>query len=243
MIYPAHTPPAGNKIPHQPWTRDNIPVTDGSERQLGKDAFLLLLLTQLQNQDPTNPMENTEMVAQLAQFSQLEQIANVSKGIETMTGYIQAQNQFQTLSLIGKDILAESNQLSLTDGKQDIRAELVVTEVCRATVYVIDSKGDRVRTIEMGTLDPGEHLIEWDGRNEAGAQAEDGVYFFQVTPTSLNGEYLDKGVYPQTSGKVTGVSFDAAGQPVIHMGHAAMSIGQVIQILEGGRLHGAPQEI
>jgi len=245
MIYPAHTPPPGNKTVQQAWTKENIPVTDGAERQLGKDAFLLLLLTQLQNQDPTNPMENTDMVAQLAQFSQLEQIANVSKGIEAMTGYIQAQNQFQTLSLIGKDVLAENNQFSLTDGKPDVKAELITTETCRATVYVVNSKGERVRTIEMGTLEPGERAIEWDGRNESGAMAEDGVYFFQVTPTAMNGEYLEHGVYPQVSGKVTGVSFDAAGQPVIHMGHAAMSIGQVIQILEGGRLNavGEPQEI
>ena len=237
-IYPAIHPPSTSGIMKEPWTKDNIPVTDGSERQMGKDAFLTLLLTQLQNQDPTSPMENTEMVAQLAQFSQLEQIANVSKGIETMTGYIQAQNQFQTLTMIGKEVLAENNQLSISDGKQDVKAEIITTETCRVTLYVMNNKGERVRTIEMGTLEPGEHLVNWDGRYENGSLAADGAYLFQVTATTLSGDIMQGGVYPQVSGKITAVSFDVAGQPVIHMGHAAMSLGQVLQILESGRLTG-----
>jgi len=238
MIYPANNPPQGHQSPQAAWTKDNIPVTDGSERQMGKDAFLTLLLTQLQNQDPTNPMDNTEMVAQLAQFSQLEQLANLSKGIETMTGYVQAQNQFQTLTMIGKEVLAENNQLSLTNGQPDVKADIITTETCRITVYVLNAKGERVRTIEMGLLEPGEHPLNWDGRNESGSQAQDGTYAFQVTATALNGELLETGVYPQVSGKITAVSFDIAGQPVIHMGHANMSLGQVLQILESGRLTG-----
>jgi flagellar basal-body rod modification protein FlgD len=235
-IYPPTTLPPRSTLPHEPWTKDNIPVTDGSERQMGKDAFLTLLLVQLQNQDPTNPMENTEMVAQLAQFSQLEQLANLSKGIDTMTGFIQAQNQFQTLTMIGKDVVAANNQLSVTGGQQDVNAAIVTTETCRATVYVVNSRGERVRTIEMGTIGVGEHAFTWDGRYEDGSQAEDGVYGFQILAHRLSGEVIEDGIYPQVSGKITAVSFDAAGQPVVHMGHAFLSLGQVMRILEGGRL-------
>jgi flagellar basal-body rod modification protein FlgD len=223
-------------LPREPWTKENIPVTDGSERQMGKDAFLTLLLTQLQNQDPTNPLENTEMVAQLAQFSQLEQLANLSKGVETMTGFNQAQNQFQTLTMIGKEVVAANNQLSITGGQQDVQPALVTTETCRATVYVVNARGERVRTIEMGTIGAGEHAFTWDGRYENGTQAEDGVYAFQVLAHNLAGEVMQDGIYPQVSGKITAVSFDAAGQPVIHMGHSYMSLGQVARILEGGSL-------
>ena len=235
-IYPAAFPPSGHSQVQQPWTKETVPVTDGSERQMGKDSFLVLLLTQLQNQDPTNPMENTEMVAQLAQFSQLEQIANVAKGIDTMSGYIQAQNQFQTLNLIGKDVLAENNQLSLTDGKQDVKAEIITTETCKVKVYIVNAKGERVRTIEMGTLEPGTHAFEWDGLNESLARMEDGPYMFQVSATNLQNQVLEDGIYPQVSGKITAVSFDYAGQPVVHMGHAALGLSQVMQILESGTL-------
>ncbi len=231
-VYPANSHPSGNTTPLKAWTKDTVPVTDGSERQLGKEAFLTLLLTQLQNQDPTNPMENTEMTAQLAQFSQLEQLANMNSSIETMTGYIQAQNQFQTLTMIGKEVLAENDQLSVTDGKLDLEASVITTEACKLVVYVLDSKGNQVRMMDMGVVEPGEHKVDWKGLNNAGKQVDDGAYKFQVTATSLTGETLEDGVYPQVSGKITSVSFDSSGQPIIHMGNASLALGQVIQILE-----------
>jgi flagellar basal-body rod modification protein FlgD len=238
-IYPANPPPSGHKIPVPAWTKDNIPITDGSERQMGKDAFLTLLLTQLQNQDPTSPMENTEMVAQLAQFSQLEQISNLAKSVDTMTTYIQAQNQFQTLTMIGKNVLAESNQIGLTNGTPDAKTEIVTTETSKVTVYIVNAKGERVRTIEMGALEPGTHSFTWDGRYESGSPAADGAYIFQVTATNTQNKLLEDGVYPQVSGKITAVSFDMTGQPVIHMGNAAISLNQVLQILESGNLAGS----
>ncbi len=234
-IYAANNPPSGHITPQKAWTKDTIPVTDGSERQLGKDAFLTLLLTQLQNQDPTNPMENTEMTAQLAQFSQLEQLANMNSSIETMTGYIQAQNQFQTLTMIGKEVLAENDQLSVTDGRTDVNASVITTEAARVIVYITDLKGNQVRSLDLGTVAAGEHNIGWDGLNNSGKKVEDGAYKFQVTATSMNGEVLEDGVYPQVSGKITSVSFSSSGQPIVHMGHAALSLSQVIQILQGGQ--------
>jgi len=235
-IYPASNPPSGNKSVQAAWTKETVPVTDGSERQLGKDAFLLLLLTQLQNQDPTNPMDNTEMTAQLAQFSQLEQLANMNSSIETQTGYIQAQNQFQTLTMIGKEVLAENDQLSVTNGESDVDGSIILTEACKVVVYIVDAKGNQVRSIDMGTLNAGKHDIGWDGKNNVGRKVDDGAYKFQVTATSVTGELLDDGVYPQVSGKITSVSFDASGQPIIHMGNASLGLGQVVQILESGLL-------
>ncbi|MDL2226140.1 hypothetical protein LJB86_00570 [Deltaproteobacteria bacterium OttesenSCG-928-M10] len=236
-IYSADNPPSGNTTPLKAWTKDTVKVTDGSERQLGKDAFLTLLLTQLQNQDPTNPMENTEMTAQLAQFSQLEQLANMNSAIETMTGYIQAQNQFQTLTMIGKDVLAENDQLSVTGGQTDVDASVVMTQAAaKVVVYVVNAKGEQVRMIDMGDLEPGTHDIKWDGKNNKGETCEDGAYKFQVTATDATGQVIEDGIYPQVSGKITSVSFDSTGQPVIHMGNASLSLGQVIQILDSGQL-------
>ncbi len=235
-IYPASSPPSGNTTPQEAWTAENVPIVDGTEQDLGKDAFLTLLLTQLQNQDPTNPLDNTEMTAQLAQFSQLEQLANMNSSIELMTSFVQAQNQFQTLTMIGKEVLAENDQLSVTDGKSDFNASVITTESCNLVAYVVNASGEQVRMIDLGNVDAGEHEIKWDGKNNSGDTVADGAYRFQVTATNVKGEVLDSGVYPQVAGKITAVSFDSTGQPVVHMGNASLALSQVIQILEEGTL-------
>ncbi|MDR1395038.1 MAG: flagellar hook assembly protein FlgD [Deltaproteobacteria bacterium] len=234
QIYSADNPPAPRTSPVQAWTEETVPVTDGSERQLGKDAFLTLLLTQLQNQDPFNPMEDTEMTAQLAQYSQLEQLTNLNTNVTSMAGYIQAQNQFQTLSLIGKEVTAEANVFSVTGGVSDISGSLEVGETAKIQVYVIDESGTQVRMYDWGTVNAGTYDLNWDARNNNGDKVPDGAYIFQVTATNAAGETMTEGIIPTINGKVSSVSFDETGQPVIHISRAKMSLSQVIEILQSG---------
>ncbi|MDR1545875.1 MAG: hypothetical protein LBU12_04040 [Deltaproteobacteria bacterium] len=231
-IYSADNPPAARTTVLEAWSDDNVPVTDGSERQLGKDAFLTLLLTQLQNQDPFNPMEDTEMTAQLAQYSQLEQLTNLNNNVVSMSGYIQAQNQFQTLSLIGKDVTAQSNLLSVTGGELDVEASMDLSESSKVTVYIIDSAGNQVRMYDWGTVEAGNYPINWDGRDNNGDKVADGAYQFQITAVNLAGETMTDGAVPNISGKATSVSFDELGQPIVHLGHVQLSLGQVVEILQ-----------
>ncbi|MDR2423045.1 MAG: flagellar hook assembly protein FlgD [Deltaproteobacteria bacterium] len=242
QIYSADNPPAARTSVAQPWTEETVPVTDGSERQLGKDAFLTLLLTQLQNQDPFNPMEDTEMTAQLAQYSQLEQLTNLNTNVTSMAGYIQAQNQFQTLSLIGKEVKAEANLFSVTGGQVDIKGSLEVSETAKIQVYVIDSSGTQVRMYDWGQVAPGTYDLNWDGLNNNGEKVPDGAYAFQVTATNAAGEAMTDGIAPTISGKVSSVSFDEEGQPVVHLGQAQLSLSQVMEILESGSLSAQASE-
>ncbi|MDR2200114.1 MAG: hypothetical protein LBR53_11830 [Deltaproteobacteria bacterium] len=237
QIYSADNPPPPRTSPLEAWTAETVPVTDGSERQLGKDAFLTLLLTQLQNQDPFNPMEDTEMTAQLAQYSQLEQLANLNTNVTSMAGYIQAQNQFQTLSLIGKDVKAQSNLLSVTDGKLDFTAEMELQEPAYVQCFIVDANGNQIRMYDRGLMEAGAHDVDWDGRDSSGKIVPDGVYQFQVTGKSMSGEILTDGIYPMVNGRVSSVSFDEYGQPIIHLGHAQMALTQVMEILQGGNAH------
>jgi flagellar basal-body rod modification protein FlgD len=232
QVYTADNPPPARTTALEAWTEKTVPVTDGSERQLGKDAFLTLLLTQLQNQDPFNPMEDTEMTAQLAQYSQLEQLANLNTNVTSMAGYIQAQNQFQTLTLIGKEVQAQSNLLSVSNGSVDTTATLDVGESCKIQLYVVDASGVQVRSYDWGLTQAGTYEFVWDGKNNAGAKVPDGAYEFQVTATNLAGEAMTDGIVPAINGRVTSVSFDEAGQPIIHIGNVNVALGQVMEILQ-----------
>jgi flagellar basal-body rod modification protein FlgD len=231
-IYSADNPPPARTTVLEAWTEETVPVTDGSERQLGKDAFLTLLLTQLQNQDPFNPMEDTEMTAQLAQYSQLEQLANLNTNVTSMAGYIQAQNQFQTLTLIGKEVKAESNVLSVTGGEVDTTATLEIGETCDIQLYIVDSSGSQVRMYDWGLTEAGTYDFVWDGRDSSGTKVADGAYEFQVTATNVSGETMTEGIVPIINGKVSSVSFDEDGMPIVHVGYVQMGLGQVIEILQ-----------
>ncbi|MDR3204540.1 MAG: flagellar hook assembly protein FlgD [Deltaproteobacteria bacterium] len=231
VIYSADNPPPARTTVLEAWTEKTVPVTDGSERQMGKDAFLTLLLTQLQNQDPFNPMEDTEMTAQLAQYSQLEQLTNLNTNVTSMSGYIQAQNQFQTLSLIGKQVSAQSNLLSVTGGAVDTSAQLELSENCNLKLYVLDSSGNQVRMYDWGLTEAGTYDFVWDGKNTSGTKVPDGAYQFQITATNLAGETLTEGVTPTINGQVSSVSFDESGQPVVHIGQVQVALGQVMEIL------------
>ena len=234
QIYSADNPPPARTTALEAWTEETVPVTDGSERQLGKDAFLTLLLTQLQNQDPFNPMEDTEMTAQLAQYSQLEQLTNLNTNVTSMAGYIQAQNQFQTLTLIGKEVSAQSNQLSVTGGKVDTSATLEVGQNCKIQLYVVDASGNQIRSYDWGLTQAGTYEFVWDGKNNSGAVVADGAYQFQVTAENLSGEAMSDGIIPIINGKVSSVSFDESGSPIIHIGSVQVGLGQVMEILESG---------
>ena len=86
---------------------------EANAQEVDRDAFIKMFLAQMQNQDPLNPMDGQEFAAQLAQFSSLEQLYNVNESLEGLAALQEDQSRFEVLGLIGKDILAEGDQISL----------------------------------------------------------------------------------------------------------------------------------
>lgn len=91
-------------------------ITNAVESDLGKDAFLQLLVTQMQYQDPLNPVDNTEMIAQLAQFSSLEQMQNLNTGFNTLSGNIDQLNFLSASNMLGKDVSGITADGTLVEG-------------------------------------------------------------------------------------------------------------------------------
>ncbi len=180
-------------------------VTDSSSIELlqntvmGKDDFFKMLIAQLQNQDPLNPMDGTDFTAQLAQFSSLEQLTNVNSNLETITSYQELMSGVQAIDLIGKEITAEGNTVKASGSSVDIVYNLP-EDVSKGTISIYQSDGTFVQTIEFGQQEEGINSVSWDC-----SSVEEGVYTFEVSATNAAGDSVE--VDTLIKGQVTGVIF------------------------------------
>jgi len=170
---------------------------------LGRDEFLTLLVTQLKNQDPLNPLESQDFTAQMAQFSSLEQLFDVNASLAGIQAAITARENDSNLDYIGKEVKAAGNTLYNSDDSLD-QGSYYIEDGAEVTVTIYDGDGREVRRIEAGYQDAGEYELAWDGRDAAGTRVGNGIYTFDVAARDING--FD--VYPETysKGMVTGVS-------------------------------------
>ena len=216
-------------------TEPKTSATDRIQQDLGKDAFLRLLVTQLNYQDPLSPMQNEAFVAQLAQFSALEQMQNINRNLEDSINadilLNKAMNNSLVTTLIGKDVIANTNLISLnenTDVELGFRLNSAAKEV---TVDIYDSTGKLVRTIKMDGMNAGDHFVQWDGRDQHGKVLPPGKYTFDVKAGSGDSS---SSVTTFIRGTITGVRY-AEGVAYLLIGDLELSLGDVQQILQGRR--------
>jgi flagellar basal-body rod modification protein FlgD len=153
---------------------------------LGKDAFLKLLVTQLQNQDPLNPLDDKEFIAQLAQFSSLEQMTNISSGITSLTEKTGQQDMLSAVNYIGKEVTAEGSEM--TKGENYVTPVYFTLSGAAAQVFanVYDANNNLVRTEKFTSMQAGEFAFNWDGKDYNGNAVGSGqynVYFAAESPT------------------------------------------------------------
>jgi flagellar basal-body rod modification protein FlgD len=153
---------------------------------LNENSFLTLFLAQLQNQDPTNPMQDYELASQLAQFTTVEQLTQVTTQLNNIQQYAAGINNGDIASLVGQDVTAQTNQINVSSGTP---STLNYTLPSSATVtYTIeDSNGNTVYTGNIGSQSAGTYSIPWTGVNSSGSTVSDGAYTCTVTATGSNG--------------------------------------------------------
>jgi flagellar basal-body rod modification protein FlgD len=192
-----------------------------------EDKFMTLLLTQVRNQDPLNPMDNSQMTSQLAQISTVNGIDKLNRTFQQMSESMIAAQQFQAGSLIGRGVLSTGNSVTLAQGQAaggvtlDQPADDVV-------VRVLGPNGERLATLDLGARPAGVNPFTWDGKTEANATAPDGIYVFQVDAVQGN-----KKIPVQTLGfgRVQSVTL-GAGETVLNTaGLGSVAMGDVKQIL------------
>ncbi|MGZ8197235.1 MAG: flagellar hook assembly protein FlgD [Burkholderiales bacterium] len=179
------------------------PRTDGAEIQ---DRFLKLLVTQMKNQDPLNPLDNAQVTTQLAQISTVGGIDKLNTSITNLSSSLLAAQSAQSASLIGRNVYALGSTLALSGGKATGAFDLQGT-ADRVTVMISDSAGALVRRIELGQRAAGVSPFEWDGKTDAGIAAPAGNYVFQVSAARGNAAVTAE---PMSIGRVSGVSLGNA---------------------------------
>ena len=197
-------------------------------QDLGQTEFLQLLVAQLENQDPLQPMDNTEFVAQLAQFSNVEQLVAVNEGINILGLQQLSMSNAQAASLIGTKVEVNSDSFTVNASDTEIGAAFSLDgDASEITVQIRDSDGEVVRTLELGSQAEGDVSFEWDIRDDNGIKQPTGAYSFDVTATDENGESVSWD--PKVTGVVDGVSYDS-GYPELVIGDIEVLMSDVLGV-------------
>jgi flagellar basal-body rod modification protein FlgD len=201
-------------------------ISNQKTKELGKDDFLELLITQLRYQDPLNPLDGVEFTAQLAQFASLEQLFNMNDALESINSSQSSDRKIESIGLIGKEIEAQGDLIELKEN-QSAKGSFILDEPAICEVYIYSTDGRIIRRIDLGQLGTGRHSFQWDGRDNSGELVEAGTYTFNVSAENQEGELIQ--VETRISGTVTGVSFEN-DEPVIYVGDIGIDLSQILEV-------------
>jgi len=195
---------------------------------LGKDDFMQLLLVELQNQDPTDPMDSDKILQQTSELASLESADNTNKALEDLTKSLGVSQQFSTISAIGKTADLGSDSISLDEGI-DTQATFELyfpTDVQNGTIEIKDSNNNVVQTITTDEKDSGVYQFTWDGTTSTGTRAEAGVYHISANYTDKNSNPQETklGRYP-----IESVRFDD-GEALLKVGSNYLPLDDVKEI-------------
>ncbi len=144
-----------------------------------QDRFLTLLVTQMQNQDPLNPMENAQVTTQLAQLSTVTGIDKLNETLASLSQSMMGNQSLQAAGMIGRNVMLEGDQVDLVNGMAMGGMELPQA-VDNASVSISDSAGVLVRSLNLGAMREGIQRWQWDGLDSQGETVPDGQYQFKV---------------------------------------------------------------
>ena len=211
-----------------------FPASTSTQGTLGKDDFLKLLVSQLQNQDPMNPMDGTQFASQLAQFTSVEQLANINSTLESSISANQLLNQSISNALsttvIGKEVRASGTAFNYS-GAGDMKVGYTLPSAAmNAQVQILDRNGAVVRTINGTGVAAGDVDVKWDGLTDAGTQAAAGQYTVQVKATDSAGKAIT--ATPFFYGTVTGVRFKSTGTVFVVDGEE-IPLANILEVSQG----------
>ena len=200
--------------------------TTGERLEDERDQFLTLFLTQLQNQDPTSPMDTNEMTNQLVQFTAVEQQIETNKSLASLVSAQAANTNAAAVNYIGEHVIFNGNNTNLTDDGASW-GYLLESEANSTTVNVFNAAGDLVYS-EEGQTGSGERFeFNWDGTNEDGEKLPNGPYSIQINALDADNEGITAEV--EAVGLVTGVVTGEDG-PSLMVGKIIVEMNEITRV-------------
>jgi flagellar basal-body rod modification protein FlgD len=200
-------------------------VNDNSATAIS-DRFLKLLVTQLKNQDPMNPMDNAALTSQLAQLSTVEGINKMNDSMTALAAQFQATQALQGASLIGHQVLGQGSTLSLGSSGAAGAVDLA-SSADQVQINIQNSAGATVRTLNLGQHDAGLDRFTWDGKDTQGNSLAQGNYTYTVTATAA-GNAVTATTYALD--KVQSVTMNSTGLNVEMSNLGSLGLDKIKQI-------------
>lgn len=199
----------------------------GSE-DLGKNEFMELMIAQLKNQNPLEPQDNGDFIAQLAQFSSLEEIQGLSGSVQDVVGQFRSTQALQASAMVGRTVLVPS-QTGILGASGSVEGVVDVPATTSSLrVDVVNSSGELVRQLDLGTAQAGQKSFEWDGKDGSGNVMPEGTYAIKAHGSYTSGtEQLNTMV----SANVDSVSLGTSGSVTLNLaGMGSIGLSDVRQI-------------
>ncbi len=192
------------------------------------DRFLKLLVAQMNNQDPLNPLDNAQLTSQMAQINTVTGINGLNDTVQQLIAQFTQMQSMQAAQLTGRSVLVEGNTLALPANGNAVGGVSLDVAADKVSVEIKNAAGDVVRTLQLGKEEAGVSRFEWDGRTDGGDTAPAGSYTFSVTAkagtTSVSATAL-------ASRQVTGVRTTGSTVELVLAGGSAVAYSDIKQIL------------
>lgn len=199
---------------------------NGSE--LGKNEFMELMIAQLKNQNPLEPQENGEFIAQLAQFSSLEEMQKLTKSVDSVVGEFRSTQALQASAMVGRTVLAPANFGMLDDSGEVSGVINVPASTGGLRVSIQNASGELLRQMDLGASEAGQKAFRWDGQDGNGNVLPPGRYVVTAEASYPEGnEQLDTLI----SSNVDSVSLGKGGNITLNLaGMGSIALSEVQQI-------------
>ena len=209
-------------------TQSTAPASTVSAGGDGQDRFLKLLVAQLKNQDPLNPMDNAQITSQMAQISTVSGIDKLNTTLQQMATSFNASQSVQATAMIRRNVLVPGSELHLQNGAAQGGVSLT-QPVDKLTVSILDASSQVLHTVDLGAqAAAGVVSFQWDGVTDSGAAAVPGSYSFKVEAVQ-GGNKID--AVALSLGLVTGVTQGASGTLLNVSGKAPVAVSDVKQVM------------